>query len=91
MNLLGRLIVFCDFTEETEAFFFTAFDVDVALGVGGGSFFFTGGCGLAGLSDDSDSELLSEDAEEPVPDAELLELAELSDFAICLVTKPVIN
>lgn len=54
------------------------------------SFFFVCGCGLVTLSDDSESVLLSVEAEEPDPAEQLFELAELSDFCDCadLVNKP---
>ena len=50
-------------------------------------FFFTCcGCGLATLSEESESELLSEEPEEPEPPEPPepdFELAELSDFEAC--------
>lgn len=53
----------------------------------GGSFFFGGGCGLGSLSEESESLLLSVDNDDTdSPDAELLELAELSDLTIDLVS-----
>lgn len=56
------------------------------------SFFLIGGWELGELSDESESELLSDDPDEPEPPPpeapeSLFELVELSDF-ICLVIKP---
>lgn len=85
-------VLFCGLTVATDAvvLFVVVFDTGVGLGVGWGSFFFGWGWGLASLSDDSESELLSDDPDDPEPPdpPELLELAELSDLANCFVTKP---
>lgn len=83
--LLCRFVHFCGFTGATVADgrFGGAFVVAVTVALGWVSFFFTRGCGLATLSDDSESVLLFEEPEEPDPAEQLLELAELSDFCGC--------
>lgn len=77
-------MIFCGLAAATEARgLLVAVLVVVDLGGGWDSFFFGCCCGLAALSEESDSELLSVDADEPEPDpAELLELAELSDLIV---------
>lgn len=89
--LLCFFELFWGFTVATDValLLFAVLDTGVGLEIGWGSFFFGGGSGLGSLSDESESELLSVDAEDPEPDpAELFELAELSDLANCLVIKP---
>lgn len=87
-----RFVHFCGFTGATvaEGRFGGTFVVAPIVVLGWVSFFFTCGCGLATLSDDSESVLLSVEPEEPDPAEQLFELAELSDFCegAALVNKP---
>lgn len=98
LTMLGRLEFFWGLTAATatDALFGGKLLVALAPPELLFCFFFTAcwGCGLATLSDESESELLSEDPElpePPEPSEQLFELAELSDFEGCwgLVTKPV--